>query len=129
MQVATPGDQSRQLEQLAAEYGRFSDLLSTPDARLLNANGPDGSTGTAVISPSRNEVLFLSRSMPAPPPDHVYQLWLVNSTGEHSAGVLTDSAPVLAGGVPEPQKVAVTVEPQGGSEKPTTTPVMVITLA
>lgn len=121
---------SGQLTQLASEYGRFSDLLSTPDAKLISAKGPGGSTATAVISPSRNELLFVSRSMPAPPTDHVHQLWLINSTGMHSAGVLpSGSAPLLAAGVPDPQKVAVTVEPQGGSPQPTGDLVMEIAIA
>ncbi|KOV84117.1 anti-sigma factor domain-containing protein [Nocardia sp. NRRL S-836] len=128
VQVTQPD--SGRLTQLASEYGRFSDLLSTPDARLVSANGPGGSTATAVISPSRNEVLFVTRAMPAPPADHVYQLWLINPTGPHSAGVLpSGSAPLLAAGVPDAQRVAVTVEPQGGSPTPTTDPVMVITVA
>ncbi|MGZ3148030.1 anti-sigma factor [Lentzea chajnantorensis] len=130
VQVTGSDSSQDQLTQLASEYGRFSDLLSTPDARLVTANGPAGSTATAVISPSRNELLFLSRSMPAPPTDRVYQLWVINSDGPHSAGVLpSGSAPLLTGGVTGAERVAVTVEPQGGSPTPTGEKVMEITVA
>ncbi|NKE63960.1 anti-sigma factor, partial [Lentzea sp. PSKA42] len=119
-----------QLDRLSSQYGRFSDLLSTPDARLVSATGTNGATGTAVVSASRDELLFLSRDLPAPPGDRVYQLWLIDADGPHPAGLLTSpSTPLLAGGVSGAQKVALTVEPQGGSPSPTTEPVVVITLA
>jgi anti-sigma-K factor RskA len=129
--VQTSGSgQDDQLAQISREYSRFSDLLSTPDARLVTASGPEGSSGTAVVSGSRNELLFLSHNMPAPPPEKVYQLWLIGTDGPRSAGVLpAGPAPVVAGGVSDARKVAVTVEPQGGSTSPTTSPVMVIALA
>ncbi|MFC3897336.1 anti-sigma factor domain-containing protein [Lentzea rhizosphaerae] len=130
--VAVQGTQSDrdQLAQLSSQYSRFSDLLSTPDARLVNASGPNGSTATAVVSASRNELLFVSKDMPAPPADHVYQLWLIDSDGPHSAGLLAPpSAPLVATGLSNARKVAITVEPQGGSQVPTGDALMEIPLA
>jgi anti-sigma-K factor RskA len=125
----TRSDQN-QLAQLSSQYSRFSDLLSTPDARLVSASGPNGSTGTAVVSAGRNELLFVSKDMPTPPSDRVYQLWLIGAGGPHSAGLLTPpSAPLMATGLSDAEKVAITVEPQGGSESPTTDPLMEIVLA
>lgn len=118
------------LAQISREYSQFTDFLSTPDVRLVSAAGPDGATATAVVSASRDELLFLSRDLPAPPADRVYQLWFIDAGDPRPAGLLpaTRSAPMMAPGVSGAQEVAVTVEPQGGSTTPTSPPMMVIPL-
>ena len=118
------------LAQISRQYSQFTDFLSTPDVKLVSAAGPDGATGTAVVSASRDELLFLSRDLPAPPADRVYQLWFLDAGVPRPAGVLpaTGSAPMMASGVSGAQQVAVTVEPQGGSTTPTSPPMMVISL-
>ncbi|HEX7306603.1 anti-sigma factor [Lentzea sp.] len=122
--------QEKQLAQLSSQYGRFSDLLSTPDAKIFSASGANGATGTAVMSPSRNEMLFLGKDLPAPSGDRVYQLWMINAEGPHSAGVLSSpTSPLVASGVPGAQKVALTEEPEGGSPSPTGQVVVEIGLA
>ncbi|SDG55605.1 Anti-sigma-K factor RskA [Lentzea fradiae] len=119
-----------QLAQLSSQYGRFSDLLTTPDARIFTGTGTNGATGTAVMSPSRNEMLFLGKDLPSPSGDRVYQLWMVNGEGPHSAGVLSSpTAPIVANGIPGAERVALTLEPRGGSPVPTGDPVVEIKLA
>lgn len=126
------GNQSAQdqdaLARISSEYSRFSDFLSTPDVQLVSATAASGASGTIVMSPSRNEMLFLTRDLPAPPRDHVYQVWMVGADGPHSAGLL-DTTPMMASGVVGARQVALTVEPQGGSPGPTTPTVLEITLA
>ncbi|SES25549.1 Anti-sigma-K factor RskA [Lentzea xinjiangensis] len=127
--VQRTGSDDDRLAQLSSQYGRFSDLLSTPDARLVTATGAGGATGTAVVSPSRDELLFLSRDLPALPGDRVYQLWLIDAHGPRGAGVLASpTAPHVTDGVSGAQKAALTVEPAGGSQDPTSDPVVVIAL-
>lgn len=126
----TQSSQERQLAQLSSEYGRFSDLLSTPDARLISGTLPNGTSGTVVVSAGRDELLFLTRNLPEAPDGRTYQLWVVGPDGPRSAGLLdSPSAPVLASGLSGAQKVALTVEPRGGSAKPTTDPLMAMSLA
>ncbi|MGI5502372.1 anti-sigma factor [Lentzea sp. CA-135723] len=120
----------RRLAQLSSEYSRFSDLLSTPDAKLISGTAPNGATGTAVISASRDEALFLAKNLPAPAQGKTYQLWLIGSAGERSAGlVVPGSGPTVVTGLTGAERVALTVEPAGGSERPTTIPVMAMNLA
>ncbi|WP_394613329.1 anti-sigma factor domain-containing protein [Lentzea sp. JNUCC 0626] len=115
----------RRLAQLSSEYSRFSDLLSTPDAKLISGTAPNGATGTAVISVSRDEALFLAKNLPKPADGKTYQLWLLGSGGERSAGLVAPgSGPTVVTGLTGADQVALTVEPVGGSEKPTTSPVM-----
>ncbi|MCR3749654.1 anti-sigma factor [Lentzea californiensis] len=122
--------QERQLAQLSSEYSRFSDFLSTPDAKLINGRAPNGATGTAVVSASRDEALFLAKDLPQAPDGHTYQLWLIGADGPHSAGLLDSrSSPVVVSGLTGAQEVALTVEPSGGSKAPTTPKVMAMPLA
>ncbi|SMD19347.1 anti-sigma factor [Lentzea albidocapillata] len=123
--------QERQLAQLSSEYSRFSDFLSTPDARLINGRGSNGATGTAVVSAGRDEALFLAKDLPQAPDGHTYQLWRIGADGDpHSAGLLDSrSSPVVVSGLTGAQEIALTVEPSGGSEKPTTPVVMAMPLA
>ena len=123
-------DQERQLAQLSSEYSRFSDFLSTPDAKLIIGRAPNGATGTAVVSASRDEALFLAKDLPQAPDGHTYQLWLIGADGDpHSAGLLDSrSSPVVVSGLTGAQEVALTVEPTGGSPAPTTPAVMAMPL-
>ncbi|MGW6445456.1 anti-sigma factor [Lentzea sp. NPDC055074] len=131
VQYAGTSDQDRQLAQLSSEYSRFSDFLSTPDARLVNGKAPNGATGTAVVSASRDEALFLAKDLPDPGTGKTYQLWTIGADKvPHSAGLLASrTAPVFVSGLTGVQEVALTVEPSGGSTEPTTPPVMAMPLA
>lgn len=131
VQYTGTSDQERQLAQLSSEYSRFADFLSTPDAKLVNGTAPNGATGTAVVSVSRDEALFLAKNLPDAPEGHTYQLWRIDGQDvEHPAGLLDSrSSPVVISGLADVKKVALTVEPLGGSDKPTTPPVMAMPLA
>ena len=93
----------------------------------------DGATGTVVASRQRNEAVFLSSGLPEVAADQTYQLWVISAAGPTSAGLLDLSeqgttGPVLASDTGQAQSLAVTVEPAGGSEQPTTTPLLVVEL-
>lgn len=128
------GNQSAQdqdaLARISSEYSRFSDFLSTPDAKLINGKAPNGATGTAVVSASRDEALFLAKDLPDPGDGRIYQLWLIGADNDpHPAGLLQSrTTPVVVSGLTGAKEVALTVEPSGGSEKPSTPPVMAMPL-
>jgi anti-sigma-K factor RskA len=126
----TESSQDRQLAQLSSEYSRFSDFLSAPDAKLINGKAPNGASGTAVVSASRDEALFLAKDLPDPGDGRIYQLWLIGADNDpHPAGLLQSrSTPVVVSGLTGAKEVALTVEPSGGSEKPSTPPVMAMPL-
>ena len=63
--------------------------------------------------------------------DRVYQLWYIGDDGPRSAGLMPTDAEsgswqLLDGEMHAGDVVGVTVEPSGGSEQPTTTPIVVI---
>lgn len=65
------------------------------------------------------------------PSGHVYQLWYIGDGDIRDAGVMTASVDdgswqLLEGEMHAGDAVGVTVEPTGGSESPTTDPIVVI---
>ncbi|RDI32254.1 anti-sigma-K factor RskA [Lentzea flaviverrucosa] len=104
------------------------DLLAAPDLRLLSAGDQ---TGTAAMSRSRDEMLFLADDLRTLPRDRVYQLWLVDGQGPRSAGTTRpagDVTSLLVSGIEGAGEVVLTVEPAGGSPGPTGAPVLTIAL-
>lgn len=65
--------------------------------------------------------LYLSA---APPDERVYQLWKIEGETPVSLGVI-DGQGTLVQDAPDGLTLAVSVEPPGGSEQPTTTPILV----
>ncbi|WP_394613317.1 anti-sigma factor domain-containing protein [Lentzea sp. JNUCC 0626] len=115
------------LRQSATGYGQVSELLGAADVKLLSGNGSGGGHGTVVMSPRLGKAAFIADGLPALPTDRVYQLWVVESGGPRSAG-LVRGEPVVAERVAGAQAIALTVEPSGGSSAPTTTPVLAISM-
>lgn len=102
-----------------------ADLLSqysaAPGAQLqpLTANGQD--LGQLIRLPDGRAYVHLNVLAPE---NRVYQLWRIEDGKPVSAGVFDGQGIVIAR-AQTGQTVAVSVEPTGGSEQPTTTPILV----
>lgn len=108
------------------------DVLNAPDATLA-VDGLDDNRGTmtVVTSRSQNQAVALLRDLENPiPSDSEFQLWLIGKSGSEtpvSAGLIPPSeapAPTVVNGLDAATTLAVTVEPKGGSDQPTT-PILV----
>lgn len=127
--VATLSGELTDLRQVAAQYEQLNSLMTAPDAKTLSGTAPNGASGLAVYSPARGKVVFLATALPALPDDRAYQVWVIDGAGPHSAGVLAGVDRPVVAALPEgAEKLAVTVEPRGGSEQPTTEQVMAMPL-
>jgi anti-sigma-K factor RskA len=78
-------------------------------------------------------MVFTSHGLPPLPPGKVYQLWFIGPPTVRSAGLLPaaqagQAGPVLASGLVRGDEIGLTVEPAGGTRKPTTTPILIIKL-
>lgn len=111
---------SRTTDEIAA-------VLAAPDARTRAAGLTDGATGTVVVSRSRDRAVFVVSGMDRPPSGRVYQLWFDEGGTMRSAGLMdpdrSDQAVLMTGGVDRASGMGITVEPDGGSKQPTTTPI------
>lgn len=114
--------------ELAAIHTNLS-LLSAPDAQVLTLTGRGvaaAAAGRAFISRTRG-LLFSANRMPPLAEGSVYQLWLLTRGAPVSAGVFraAEDGSVTAafdppGGDADAAGVAVSVEPEDGSTRPTT---------
>jgi anti-sigma-K factor RskA len=102
-----------------------SQVFEAEDARTATVRTENGGKLTVGVSPSRNEMAVDARDLPDLDGERVYQLWAVHGEEMVSVGVLQDTDEGAAMGMPEEDTtVAVTVEPDGGSEQPTTAPIV-----
>ena len=102
-------------------------VLRADDAQRLEQ--PMGSAEIAIVrSPSKKQAVFVADAMPAAPSGRAYQLWFdVPGQGMVSAGLIptagAEVAVLLHGDAATATGAGITLEPEAGSEKPTTTPV------
>ncbi|TDP95001.1 anti-sigma factor [Labedaea rhizosphaerae] len=132
--TSTSADLNRQVEvlkQTQDNYAALTDLLAQPDAKLLRKPIPGG-VATVVYSPGTHTAAMLGAEMPLAPHQHAYQGWVVRGDRMQSVGLSKggkDGGAMLARDVLTGDQIAVTVEPENGSEQPTTPPVVTVTLA
>jgi len=111
-----------------ARYQDLARLLSAPDLRTATGQSVNGdSSATVAVSRQLDQGVLTTADLPAAPARHTYQAWLIGTTGPRSAGLLEPAgtpagAPLLFSGLGSSDKIGVTVEPEGGSAQPTTTP-------
>jgi len=116
-----------------AEQGtdEIAAVLSAPDARTRAAELAGGATGTVVVSESQDKAVFVVSGMAHPPGGKVYQLWFDDNGTMRSAGLMdpgrSDQAVLMHGAVDGASGMGVTVEPAGGSKKPTSAPLALMT--
>ncbi|GAA1115136.1 MAG: anti-sigma factor [Nocardiopsis sp. BM-2018] len=126
---ATVLDQGRQVDELRSNEQQIAAVLAAPDSVSTSAEPMEGVSVTVVHSESLGNLVFSAHGLDDLH-DEDYQLWLTRHDGSvYSAGVLSvdDSGfvlPVLAAPDEGTEGVAVTVEPEGGSDQPTSDPVM-----
>ncbi|MFJ6631525.1 anti-sigma factor domain-containing protein [Streptomyces sp. NPDC091376] len=104
----------------------LADVLTATDVRTTSTSLGDGATGTVAVSRDRDQAVFLASGLPEPGSGKVYQLWFADDGTMRPAGLLESSgapeALLMDGPVDGATGMGITVEPAGGSTKPTTTP-------
>ncbi|TYB42966.1 anti-sigma factor [Actinomadura chibensis] len=121
----------QRVERAEAAYRDVASVLSAPDARAATGRAADGGTVTVVASAARGRVVVASAGLRALPSARAYQLWLIGADGPRSAGLLPAdrSRPVVAGTWRPADRLGLTVEPAGGSARPTSAPLVLLTPA
>ena len=104
-------------------------VLAAPDAQTMSGQGQQGISARAIVSRSKGSAVFVGQTLPDVGSDHALQLWVLGDGQPRSVGVLDAGAAIVAHGVQPGLRLGVTVEPAGGSTKPTTAPIMQMDLA
>jgi Anti-sigma-K factor rskA len=99
-------------------------VFAAPDVRTVSGEIPTGGTATVVFSREKNAGVLVMNNVAPPAPGTVYQMWLIDDQGPHSAGTMDAKAvaPSTTAVLPElgdSQVLAFTVEPGSGSSQPT----------
>jgi anti-sigma factor RsiW len=99
-------------------------VVTAPDAHVDTARAAGGDV-TVVTSAALREAVVSTSGMASLPSGRVYQVWVMSPSGARSAGLMQGSS-LLASAVRPGDQIGITVEPAGGTARPTTTPVAVI---
>ncbi len=100
-------------------------VLAAPDVQTVSGGIPSGGTATVVFSREKNAGVLVMNDVAPPAAGTVYQMWLIDDQGPHSAGTMDAAAvaPSTTAVLPDlgdSQTLAFTVEPGSGSSQPTT---------
>jgi anti-sigma-K factor RskA len=99
-------------------------VFEAPDRHLAEVETAYGPVRVAT-SPTRNEMAVDARDLRDPGEGKVYQIWSIQGAQTSSVGLLQEDIAGASMAMPDPgTEVAITVEPAGGSEAPTSDPIV-----
>lgn len=97
-------------------------LLAAPDLRVVTIGMKNGGEASFRVSKSLDKALFVGNSLPTPGEGKSYQLWTIKGAAavpDRTFGGGATAKTWLSGDVTEADGAAITIEPSGGSAKPT----------
>lgn len=99
-------------------------VFQADDARSATMETQNGGKISVAASPGLNQMAVDTDELPPLDDEHVYQLWALHDGVTESVGILEPDKGAFMD-MPTPDtEVAITVEPLGGSQQPTTDPIM-----
>ncbi|MEU7017104.1 anti-sigma factor [Streptomyces sp. NPDC046385] len=122
-------DARQQARQAQERLEAVSGVLAAPDARTVHGRATNGAVTAVVSSGRQNRAVFTTTGLPVPAEGHTYQLWLDHEGTMPPAGFIHADGTVLLDGDPaDATGVGLTLEPAGGSVRPTTRPLLLLAL-
>jgi Anti-sigma-K factor rskA/Putative zinc-finger len=108
-------------------------VLTAKDAVMRTTAVTTGGTATVVMSHRERSLVFIASKLSALPAARGYEVWLMGPSGDRSAGMLPAQrggmyGPMVVSGLRAGDQVGLTVEPAGGSPRPTTPPIVLVGL-
>lgn len=111
----------------SGQISAVDQVLQATDAQRVTQELSDGARATLVRSVSKGRAVLLTKDMPPAPSGHVYELWLQTPTSPmEPAGLMTkggNQTVLLKGDAAKATAAGITIEPAGGSPRPTTEPI------
>jgi len=130
-QNSSQSDLHKQLTAAQSQQQAILAIMASPDAKIATTVVSTGGTVTVASSATANQAAVMVKDLPTPPPGKTYELWFISAAGAVPAGLMGDHDPaapsmqVLTGPMGGATHIGMTVEPEGGSPAPTTTPILV----
>ena len=125
--VTQPWGSSDVVERLTAA----EQVLQAPDAEQVSVDLGEAGRATVTRSKSHDRAVITTEDMVSAPAGKDYELWFISGDDIVSAGLMPDAPDqtvVLDGSAGGAAAVGITVEPDGGSEQPTSDPIAVFDL-
>ncbi len=123
--------ENRQADEARARAAQIAAIAADPDHLVRTV--PIASGGTGTVLAAGDTAVFLGHDLPELPDGRAYQLWRMTGQDSQSAGVLgRGGVGVVTGvvtGVGPEDAVGVSVEPESGSDQPTSDPVFLVSMA
>jgi anti-sigma-K factor RskA len=132
--VVSYGTQHR-LDQAQLRDHAVAAVLTAPDAAMMTAPVSTGGVASVVMSQRQRALVFTAADLRLLPATQSYELWLLGPAGSRPAGMVPGSSrggmagPMVVSGLEAGDSVGLTVEPAGGSNRPTSRLVVVVSLA
>lgn len=107
-------------------------ILRARDVKHVSVDLPGGASATVFSSLAHNRAVLVTDDMPPAPEGRVYQVWLQKGDRMVPAGLMSEGGHqevLLDGKVAGASGAGITVEPEGGSEEPTSAPVALFDFA
>ncbi|WP_275775496.1 anti-sigma factor [Paenarthrobacter sp. Y-19] len=119
---------------VSAQNDPVNQVLQAQDVQKQSAPVPGGGTATISASSAKDSFVVLMDGVAPAPEGKVYQLWTLPKDGsapvpQGTMDAQTLSKPAVVKGLSSASSVAITVEPAGGSQAPTSAPVLVVALS
>jgi anti-sigma-K factor RskA len=116
--------------------GRVQSLQSQPQDQsqgpqmiALGGAGTEQGVRAELLTLKDDRAILVAENMPPAPEGKTYQIWVIKGDTPKPSGLFEPKGDSIAAVVENPVEgadaVAVTVEPEGGSKKPTTDPMLV----
>jgi anti-sigma-K factor RskA len=99
-------------------------VFQAEDANTATMETTNGGKISVATSPGLNEMAVDTDELPKLDEEHVYQLWAIQDGTVSPVLVLEPEKGAFMEMPGEGTEVAITIEPSGGSEQPTTDPIM-----
>lgn len=99
-------------------------VFQADDVHKATMKTRNGGTISVAASPKLGEMAVDTEKLPPLDSGHVYQLWAIHAGRSSPVGVLQPEKGAAMEMPPPDTEVVITVEPAGGSTKPTTAPIM-----
>ena len=116
-----------------ASASSLAQIFSAADVQSAHSSISGGGEATVVWSGKSGSAAIVAQGMPSLPSDKTYEAWFINgNTGVATpAGTFVPGGDattwhVLSGSMTAGDTIGLTVEPAGGSQAPTTAPILVI---
>jgi anti-sigma-K factor RskA len=102
-------------------------VFEAPDAHKATVETSNGGKVTVATSRELGKMAVETKALPRLSEKQVYQIWAIHDETPVSAGLLEDTDDGAAMAMPSAgTQVAITIEPAGGSQRPTSEPIIAV---